>query len=129
MVRKVNIDLRSADADLRAEPPVVEDALFHCQQTIEKSLKGFLAWHNRAFQKIHDLRKLAESCLSIEPELEAILSRVPPLTGYAWVFRYPGETPDATVDEAQAALDLARAVVNAVLSRLPPEIRPQLKSS
>lgn len=119
------MDLRSAAVDLRAEPAIVEDALFHCQQAIEKSLKGFLTWHNRPFQKVHDLRKLAESCLYIEPELEPLLTQVAPLTGYAWLFRYPGETPNATVEEAQAALNLAHAVVEAILSRLPAEVRPR----
>src|SRR5438445_6944349 len=31
---KAWIDLRAADVDLAAEPPVLEDLLFHCQQAV-----------------------------------------------------------------------------------------------
>jgi hypothetical protein len=35
-------DLRSAEHGLSAAPPLLEDVVFHCQQAIEKALKGFL---------------------------------------------------------------------------------------
>ena len=34
-------DLRAAHIDLDAEPLLIEDALFHCQQAAEKTLKGY----------------------------------------------------------------------------------------
>ena len=37
---KVALDLRGARIDLQAVPPLVEDALFHCQQTIRKGAEG-----------------------------------------------------------------------------------------
>jgi len=40
---------------LKASLPFLEDALFHCQQAVEKALKGFLTWHDRPFEKTHDL--------------------------------------------------------------------------
>jgi HEPN domain-containing protein len=39
---KAALDLRGAQIDLEAMPPLLEDALFHCQQAVEKSLKAFL---------------------------------------------------------------------------------------
>jgi HEPN domain-containing protein len=42
-LQKASNDLRGADIDLAASPPLLEDALFHCQQAAEKSMKGFLA--------------------------------------------------------------------------------------
>src|SRR5919199_4528664 len=47
--RAVN-DLRGAQIDLAASPPLVEDALFHCQQATEKLLKAFLTFHNQPFR-------------------------------------------------------------------------------
>jgi HEPN domain-containing protein len=44
-------DLRGAHIDLDADPPLIEDALFHCQQAAEKSLKAFLTSHDRPFKK------------------------------------------------------------------------------
>lgn len=35
-------DVRAASLDMGAEPPLTEDALFHCQQAAEKAMKGFL---------------------------------------------------------------------------------------
>jgi HEPN domain-containing protein len=41
-LRKAEGDLRAAAVDLGADPPLVDDALFHCQQAVEKALKGLL---------------------------------------------------------------------------------------
>ena len=38
-LEKAEQDLRSAQADLAFAPPVVGDAVFHCQQAVEKALK------------------------------------------------------------------------------------------
>jgi hypothetical protein len=37
-LRKASNDLRYAGIDLAAEPPASEDAVFHCQQAVEKAL-------------------------------------------------------------------------------------------
>lgn len=39
-------------------------------------------------------------------------------------FRYPGEPEQPTQEEAEEALALAREVYEAILTRLPKEIRP-----
>ncbi len=46
------------------------------------------------------------------------------LSEYAWKYRYPGEPAEPEVAEAQEALALAREVYLAILSRLPPEVKP-----
>jgi hypothetical protein len=46
-------DLRAAQHALTASPALLEDALFHCQQAVEKTLKAFLTWHGRPFRKTH----------------------------------------------------------------------------
>jgi HEPN domain-containing protein len=38
------------------------DATFHCQQAVEKTIKAFLTWHDRAFRKTHDLVELGAEC-------------------------------------------------------------------
>ena len=42
-LRKAAQDLRGAEIDLAAAPPLPGDAAFHCQQATEKALKAFLA--------------------------------------------------------------------------------------
>jgi len=43
-------DLRAAEHELTATPPLLDDIVFHCQQAAEKVIKGFLMWHNRPFR-------------------------------------------------------------------------------
>jgi HEPN domain-containing protein len=122
--RKVAIDLRSAEADLVATPPILEDVVFHCQQAAEKAIKGFLTYHQQPFGKTHDIRELGKACAPCEPTLAALLERAMPLTWYAWRFRYPGSPDEPTLDETREALAIARELVAALLSRLPEEVGP-----
>ena len=117
-------DLNVAEHDLESKSPFVRAALFHCQQAAEKALKGFLTWHDRPFEKTHDLRELGGKCVDVELSLEPLLKKAASLTKYAWKFRYPGDPDDPTLNEAQESLALAREVVNAILDRLPAEVRP-----
>lgn len=121
---RVHDDLRCAQVDLSAVPPLLEDALFHCQQAVEKTLKGFLVWHDCAFRKTHDLRELGSQCADIDASLEFLLVRAAPLSKYAGKFRYPGEEAAPTLEEVQSTLTLAGEVLEAILTRLPAELRP-----
>lgn len=121
---KVSKDLRGAEIDLAAVPPLLEDEMFHCQQAVEKALKAFLTWHDCRFRKTHDLVEIGGQCVGIDPTLEPLLRRAAPLTEYAWKYRYPGEVPEPTQAEAEDALALTREVIDAVLVRLPTEVRP-----
>ena len=89
-LRKAASDLRSARVGLAADPPLIEDALFHCQQATEKAMKGFLTAHDTAFRKTHDLDELALACEHIDESLQDVLEPARDLTVFAWEFRYPG---------------------------------------
>jgi HEPN domain-containing protein len=116
---KARDDLRGAAIDLAADPPLVGDALFHCQQAVEKTMKAFLAWRDEPFRKTHDLTELGRQITALEPRLSELSSDVGWLTQYAWVSRYPGESEDATLAEAQEGLVLARKIVAAVSGVIP----------
>jgi HEPN domain-containing protein len=121
---KASEDLRAAAFELTAQPPLSSDIVFHAQQAAEKVMKGFLTWHDRPFRKTHNLVEVGEACAAVDATLEALLRRAAPLTEYAWKFRYPGEPDSPPLDEAEAALALAREVYDAILNRLPSEARP-----
>jgi HEPN domain-containing protein len=91
---KMSKDLRDAEIDLAADPPLLEDVMFHCQQAVEKVLKAFLTWHDRLFRKTHDLVEVGGQCVTIDSTLEPLLRRAAPLTEYAWKFRYPSDVPN-----------------------------------
>ena len=123
-LEKAAIDLRSGRVDLDADPPILGDALFHCQQAVEKTLKALLTWHDQPFRKTHDLVELGVKCASLDPGLEDLLREAAPLTEYAWKFRYPGDVPDPSQQETDAALAIATRVFEAVTARLPEETHP-----
>ena len=106
------------------DPPFAEDIVFHSQQAVEKSLKAFLSWHVLPFRKTHNLVELGEACSHIDQSLESLFRRAAPLTEYAWKFRYPGDPVEPSAQEAADALSVAPAVFEAVLSRLPHDVRP-----
>ena len=123
-LQKATIDIRAAEHDLTASPPLLSDVVYHCQQAAEKSLKGFLMWHKVPFRKTHSLEEIGEQCLDQDSTLRGIIDRSVPLTEYAWKFRYPGEAEEPPREEAEEALAIAREVYIAVLVRLPEETRP-----
>jgi len=60
----------------------------------------------------------------LEATLRSLVDQAVPLTEYAWKFRYPGEPEAPTRDEAERALAIAREAVEAILARLPEDVRP-----
>ena len=56
--------------------------------------------------------------------MEPLLHRAARLSPFAGVFRYPTEMGVPTMEEAREALALAREVFDAILARLPQEVRP-----
>ncbi len=102
----------------------MEDAVFHAQQAAEKGLNGFLVWHGRSFRRTHDLREVGGAAIAIDGTLEPLLRRAARLTPFAGVFRYPTEMGEPTSDEAREALATAREVYDAILARLPADVRP-----
>jgi HEPN domain-containing protein len=124
-LEKATMDLRSADADLGVIPPIVGDALFHCQQAIEKALKALLTWHDEPFRKTHDLGELGSQCVALDASLEALLRRAAPLTEYAWKYRYPGDVDAPVPATAREAVALARQVVEAVAARVTVQREPE----
>ena len=118
---RAELDLRAAKVDLGADPPLLADAAFHCQQAVEKALKALLTRHDHLFRKTHDIGELGHACLEHEPSLEALLRESAPLTEYAWRFRYPGEVFEPDRQEVESALELAGRVVAEVTAAVAEE--------
>lgn len=86
---KARSDLRSAETLLAADPPLVGNALYHCQQAAEKAMKALLYWQDVPFQKTHKLEELGvvddpeleqgKAALALAREVyEAVAQRLPP---------------------------------------------------
>lgn len=117
-------DLRGAHIDLDAEPPLIEDAPFHCQQVAKETLKCYLTSHDKPFKKTHDLDELSRACLEVDSTLREVVQPAIPLTVFAWEFPYSGETLVPSITEACDSLRIAEALYRAVLQRLPQPCHP-----
>ena len=102
----------------RSEPAASEDAVFHCQQAVEKALKAFLVWSDVPFPKTHDLGRLGNQAAQLDPSLEQLVDRIVDLSKYAWMFRYPGDPIEPSTEEAREVLARARAAVDEVRGRI-----------
>lgn len=83
---------------------------------MEKTLKAFLAWHDRPFRKTHSLEELGAACEVIDTSLRSVIDPAVPLTEFAWAFRYPGDHPTPTIEEARQSLSTAVLTVAGPLS-------------
>jgi len=85
-------DILSADACLDAPEPIPETAAYHCQQAVEKLIKGLLALARVPFRKTHDLEALRDLVVPHFPNLETMIDRLVPVTDWGHAFRYPDLT-------------------------------------
>jgi HEPN domain-containing protein len=118
-IAKAKEDLAAARRLLTPPRQLSNSAVFHCQQAVEKALKGFLAWHDVPLRKTHNLLEVGGACAEIDATLSELVERAAPLTEYAWKFRYPGEVSGVSAKEAQQALALASEILKAVVARVP----------
>lgn len=87
---KAQEDRRAAEHLLSADPPLLDPAAYHCQQTAEKLLKGLLAAAGKQIPKTHDLPYLAEMSVIPFSSLSAQIQRLSALTSWGTESRYPG---------------------------------------
>jgi len=69
----------------------------------------------------HDPARVAETREWLQ---KAVLDPAVPLTEFAWAFRYPGDHPTPTREEARQGFETARRTVAAVAARLPEDAVP-----
>lgn len=111
-------DLRAAEQILKLPDSrcPFDAACFHAQQSVEKSLKGFLTCRSIPFPKTHDLGRLLRLGAGARGLVKE-LSGIEALTGYAVEARTPGpgEIPDRS--EAEQAVRLAKRAYQTVQRR------------
>lgn len=60
-------DLETAKVLSKVKEPLLDTAIYHCQQAAEKAIKGFLVFHDIEFEKTHDVSGLIELSIKTEP--------------------------------------------------------------
>jgi HEPN domain-containing protein len=125
---KANQDLLSAKWLLSSPDALFNAVGFHCQQSAEKTLKAFLTWHDEPFEKTHSLVALVGKCLPYDQEFQKLREAAVTLTPYAVAFRYPGDLPELSHQEAEDAFSLAQFVWDSIINKLPSDTNPQKRN-
>jgi HEPN domain-containing protein len=90
-LRKAGSDLENAELCLAAEK-ALDTACFHCQQAAEKAIKAYLIARHVEFPFVHDLKRLVDCCIPIDPAFETLTTAAVRLTPFAVVTRYDDAT-------------------------------------
>jgi len=117
--RKAESDFRTAQHLFSGGVDYVDGTTFHAQQAAEKYLKAFLVWHQIEISKTHNIEALLKLAETGDAEIPEVLAEATDLTPYGVEYRYPGDYPEATLEDAKHATDLAMLVRSEVLRRLP----------
>ncbi|HSW42732.1 MAG TPA: HEPN domain-containing protein [Patescibacteria group bacterium] len=118
------LDLEAA-VRLAGDPDFARVVVYHCQQAAEMAIKGLLTWNGIRFGRTHDLDMLGSLARPLAPALGPVLDRAVDLTPYAWLYRYPPDSPAPLQGEAGEAIDAARELSEAILGTVPDGLRPR----
>jgi HEPN domain-containing protein len=89
---------------------------FHLQQCVEKYLKARLQEAAIAFPKTHDLERLLDLAVPLEPMWASLRPAMAAITDYAVEVRYPGRT--IAPAEAQSLLRATTRIRDVIRQRL-----------
>jgi HEPN domain-containing protein len=106
-IKKAKSDLATARIPIQGEETHLDSGVYHCQQAVEKALKGMLASQGQSIPRTHDLESLLSKCVVIDPALSTWEKAMALLSPYATVFRYPGELFEPSSEDAEEALRIA----------------------
>jgi HEPN domain-containing protein len=109
-------DLASAEYLKNMEPTPFDIICFHCQQSAEKYLKGYLALHGEETPKTHILQTINGLCCIIDPDFADLNEDCISLSDYAVVIRYPSHI-EVDEDLMREALRRAYRIKRFVLAK------------
>lgn len=114
-------DLRAAQMLSTAPNGLYPQIAYHCQQSVEKSMKGFLIYHGVRFQKTHNLVELLGLVTALDAHLSQKLEAASQfLNPFAVTFRYPdAEVEPLSIDQIQKAVTLAKESFDLITSAIP----------
>ncbi len=109
--KRAQKDIEDAELLLK-ESQTVENAALLVQQAIEKYLKGFLIYHNRELEKIHDLITLINYVTEIDNAFEEFVPPLRKITNFYFESRYPiAYEAEYTREEVKQSLKKAKKLI------------------
>jgi HEPN domain-containing protein len=106
-LRVAEVDRNAAQA-LLAVPSLRPSVPFHCQQAVEKLLKGFLTLAGKRSGKTHSLEKLGAAAAASFPDIARLAAAAKDWSDRVLVYRYPSDDVPPVPDEGELrhALDV-----------------------
>ena len=86
-----------------------------CQQSVEKSYKAILAYHDIKIPKTHDIRLLQNITMEYEPSISIDVKIADKFTEFATESRYPDNVFDFTNEDAEVGLKYAKITLDNVI--------------
>jgi len=117
-MEKAASDWRSVEILSADERGPADAVCFHCQQYVEKLLKGFLTLHAVEVPKTHDLTRLIQLAPPGLLELAGLADRADRLTEHAVVTRYPERARKVGKAEMREMVALAEEFGEVLLPKL-----------
>ncbi|ETR68858.1 MAG: HepN domain protein [Candidatus Magnetoglobus multicellularis str. Araruama] len=109
-------DILSAKYLQNMHPIPVEIICYHCQQSSEKYLKGFLVLNGHKVIKTHDLVYLNQLCCSYDESFKILEKESLRLTDYGVNIRYPYPM-DLNIADMKLAIKDAEVIQGYILEK------------
>lgn len=106
-MEKVLHDLETAKIVWHHLPAYHDMISFHCQQAVEKSIKGILVYHGMNFKYSHNLHYLMELLSEIMPVDDEEYKKALVLNTFSVEVRYPNDVQPLTDEEVAHAIAVA----------------------
>lgn len=110
-------DLESAKFLLNMYPKPIEIICYHCEQSAEKYLKGYLIRNEHKLERTHDLVILNNKCKLIDKKFYEIEDECIELVPYGVQVRYPYQL-EVTEQDMISAIECAEKIEKFIISRI-----------
>lgn len=115
---KAEKDLTTVEHEFFFDDPVYETICFHCQQAVEKFLKGYLIYLEIGYQKTHEIGELVSICERKDRGITHLKEDADKLTDYAVEIRYPDDYYEIHENDAKEAFEIAKEVKAYIYSKV-----------
>lgn len=111
-------------AEVAFDRKIYNQTCFHCQQAVEKFLKGYLTAKDKDIPKTHFLDELLNLCIQMDKDFEKLREHCAKLDDYYIPTRYPdalpGMLPEGLPDkkDASEALSFTKEMMQFVMKRI-----------
>jgi len=117
-IEKANNDWTVVKILLASDSYPLDIVCFHCQQYVEKMLKGLLCLNEMEIPKTHDIRRLIHLTAPFCPELASLKDEADKLSVCAVISRYPDAFSVVTKGNMDVILVITRRFADILLPYL-----------